>query len=79
MGQFSEMFEEMGVKKSTIFVIIALNILRILSVFAAVVFVVLWIITTNPVFGWALLGAAVFFILVIVFGILFGSLTVMKL
>lgn len=79
MGQFAEMFEELGVKKSTIFVIIALNILRILSVFAAVVFVVLWIITTNPVFGWALLGAAVFFILVIVFGILFGSLTVMKL
>lgn len=79
MGQFAEMFEEVGLKKSTIFIIMALNILRVVTIVAGLAFIVLWIITTNPVFGWALLGAAVFFILLIVFGILFGALTVMRL
>ena len=72
MGQFAEMFEEMGVKKSTLVWTVILNILRFISIVAGLVFIVLWIITTNPVFGWALLGAVGGVVLTSVVGMLLG-------
>lgn len=72
MGQFAEMFEDVGIKKSAVVWMVILNILRFISIAAGLVFIVLWIITTNPVFGWALLWAVVGVILTSVASMILG-------
>lgn len=74
----SELFAETGIKGSTVIWLLILNVVRIISIFAAVVLAAVWIVTQNNAFGWALIYPAVAFTICAVGGFVLGARMMLK-